>query len=209
VKFHVVRNIPDRKISFTPKSRIDLGLPQNKKIIILQGAGINIGRGAEELVEAMKKVEGAMLLVVGGGDVWDRLETMVSALKLHDRVILKKKMPASELIHYTANADLGISIDKPTNRNYFLSLPNKLFDYIQAGIPVLCSRLPEIEKIVTEFQIGGFIEEHSPDHISLRIREMFGNPILETYRKNARLARETLSWQSEKLVLENVLRNLK
>jgi glycosyltransferase involved in cell wall biosynthesis len=208
VRFHVVRNIPSHSKPPVLKSRKELGLPEDKKVVIMQGSGINIGRGAEELVEAMKLVDGAVLLIIGGGDVWPVLKKKVADLGLSDRVILKNKMPPADLFHYTANADLGISIDKPTNRNYLFSLPNKLFDYIHAGVPVLCSRLPEIEKLVSEFQVGEFIDSHGPEHITERLNELLNGTDLSLHRQNTRKAAAVLNWETEKEKLRSVLLNV-
>jgi glycosyltransferase involved in cell wall biosynthesis len=116
---------------------------------LLQGAGINVDRGAEELIDAMEFVQNAVLYIIGSGDVWENLKQKVSCNKnIQNKVVLINKLPKSELINYTFNADIGLSIDKNTNLNYLYSLPNKIFDYIQAEIPILASRLPEIENII-------------------------------------------------------------
>jgi glycosyltransferase involved in cell wall biosynthesis len=208
VNFHVVRNVPELSSGFKPKGRQELGLLSTKKIILMQGSGINVQRGAEELVQAMSGVKGAILLIIGGGDVWEQLEKLVYKLSLGDKVVLKRKMPLQELLHYTYNADLGISIDKNTNPNYYLSLPNKLFDYIHAGVPVLCSRLPEIEKIVTEYQVGEFIEEHTPSHLAERLNAMLNSPKMAIYKANTLRAAAELNWDKEKEKLLSVIRSL-
>ena len=59
---------------------------------------------------------------------------------IQNKVVLINKLPKSELINYTFNADIGLSIDKNTNLNYLYSLPNKIFDYIQAEIPTTKAR---------------------------------------------------------------------
>lgn len=210
VKFHVIRNIPDMNVAaFKPKSRQELGLPTDKKIILLQGAGINIDRGAEELVEAMALVDNAQLLIIGGGDVWPVLEKMVTEKQLETKVILKRKIPKQELLHYTFNSDLGISIDKNTNPNYYNSLPNKLFDYIHCGIPVLASRLPEIEKIVKGYSVGTFIPSHQPSQIAETINSLFALGNLELYKKNTVLAAKELNWTIEKQKYLEILKQIK
>ncbi len=70
----VLRNLPIERETVTIKSRKELGLPEDKNIVILQGAGININRGAEEAVEAMQYVNNALLLIIGGGDVIEPLK---------------------------------------------------------------------------------------------------------------------------------------
>ncbi len=64
--------------------------------------------------------------------------------------------------HFTRKAQLGISIDKPSVLNHKYSLPNKLFEYLHAGVPVLASRLVEQERIINHYDVGGFIEDHQP-----------------------------------------------
>ncbi len=201
VHFHSIRNISDYPENFVAKSRSELGLPTNKKIVLLQGAGINVDRGAEELVDAMANVDGAILLIVGGGDVWEVLKNKIVSKGVSDKVVLLNKIPKNELMHYTFNADLGVSIDKNTNLNYYYSLPNKIFDYINAGVPILASRLPEIERIVTTYAVGDFIKDHSPFSIAEKINNMLQSTKLEEYRLNTMKAKTRLTWASEKLKL--------
>ena len=206
VKFHAVRNISDPLLPETYKSRAELNLPENKRIVLLQGAGINIDRGAEELVEAMKQVDDTLLLIIGSGDVWNKLESTVEKEGLGEKVKLIRRIPKEQLVHFTANADIGISIDKNTNPNYYYSLPNKIFDYLQAGLPVLASRLPEIEKIVTNYRCGEFIESHEPGHLALRTRAMLESPQLKAYSTNALTAAKELNWANEQQKLVAVIR---
>jgi len=74
VDVKVVRNIPPTLNFNNKKSRKEMNLPEDKKIIVLQGSGINIQRGAEELIESMQYVENILLLIIGGGDVINQLK---------------------------------------------------------------------------------------------------------------------------------------
>jgi glycosyltransferase involved in cell wall biosynthesis len=205
-RFTVVRNMPPSIDSdFVAKSREALGIDVNKKMILLQGAGINIDRGAEELIEAMTMVHHAVLYIIGSGDVWQQLEQKVLTLKLSDKIKLIKKLPKSELLHYTANADLGLSIDKNTNLNYYFSLPNKVFDYINGAVPVLASRLHELEKIITPFRLGEFIDSHDPAHMAEKINHMLESAELTVYKANTFEAKRQLNWTNERLQLIAVI----
>lgn len=208
VKFHVVRNIPDGEPEFSPKTKGQLNIPANRKIILLQGAGINIDRGAEELVTSMKYVNGAMLYIIGSGDCWKQLREMVVDLGLREKVVMIGRIPKKELAHYTRHADLGISIDKNTNPNYYNSLPNKIFDYLHAGVPVLASRLPEIEKIITAYEVGDFIEDHEPATIAEKINELLSSPKLDVFKRNTAKVKEELNWSLEKQRLLAVIQNV-
>lgn len=207
-KFEVVRNISQEWNPDVLKSRTELGIKPNLKMIVLQGAGINIQRGAEELILAMKFIHDAQLFIIGSGDVWSTLEQMVKDNKLEERVRLIKKMPREELMNYTANADIGISIDKDTNLNYSYSLPNKVFDYIQAGVPILASPLKEIEVIIKKFNIGMFIKGHEPEQIAQGIGEMLNSNDLPVWKENLKRAKQELRWEEEKKVLINLVQNI-
>ncbi len=200
--FEVIRNVPNITKPFLKDRsslRTELGLPQNKHIIILQGAGINIDRGAEELVEAMTYLNDYLLLIVGSGDVLPKLKKIVSKNNLKQNVFFISKQPIDVLRKYTAASNLGVTLDKDTNINYKYSLPNKIFDYIHAGIPVLASNLPEISKIVTQYNIGKICPDHKPKTIANCIREMIeSEDKMEIWEDNTIFAAKEFNWDKEK-----------
>jgi glycosyltransferase involved in cell wall biosynthesis len=209
-KYHktvaVSRNIP---ATFTPerlKSRQELGLPEDKHILILQGTGINVERGAEEAVLAMQYLDDTILLIVGSGDVFPTLQKIIKGNNLQDKVIFKPKMQFADLRQYTMNSDLGLAIDKDTNLNYHFSLPNKLFDYIHSGIPTLSSGLIELKQIIDKYDIGYYIQNHDPKHIASVITTIFSDKNrYNTVKQNTVLAKEELCWEKEEKVLMGVI----
>ncbi len=198
----VVRNIPPSIKISTTKSRSDLGLPVEKKLLILQGSGINIDRGVEELVLAMQYIDNAVLLLIGNGDAMPVIRNLIKDNHLEDKVMLFPRMNYSEMMCYTQLADVGFTLDKDTNLNYRFSLPNKLFDYIHAGIPVLATPLVEIKAIIDRFQIGGFIDSHQPDIMAKQIGNyLIQNDLMRVWRKNLSFAAESLNWENEEKIL--------
>ncbi len=207
IKLNVVRNIPRTVSPVEVKSRKELGLPDDRKIVLMQGAGINIQRGAEESIEAMKYVEGAILLIIGSGDVIGQLRKMSEMPGLNGKVMFLPKMPYTELMQHTRVADIGLTLDKDTNINYRYSLPNKLFDYIHAGIPVLASRLPEICRIVEGYNVGLICENHDPAEIARMINLMLNDETSRAdWKVNLRKAASELTWENEENVLKSVYR---
>ncbi len=202
-KVKVVRNIPPSVSMKYPKiTKEELGIPTNKKIIILQGAGINIDRGAEELVDAMEMIKDAVLLIVGSGDVIDSLKLKAKKTALKEKVLFFPKQAFDQLYQYTVHADLGISFNKDTNLNYRYSLPNKLFEYIHVGVPVLSSSMVEMKKIIDTYQIGMCIENHSPQNIAKIINEIFVNDsLLNQWKENTKVAKKELNWENEEKIL--------
>lgn len=202
-KLIVLRNVPVKPyLEFANLSKSELRqkleLPLNKKILILQGAGINVERGAEEALEAMRYTENCMLIILGGGDVMENLKAIVDRYNLQEKVKFIPRKPYLEMMQYTMASDLGLSFDKDTNVNYRYSLPNKIFDYIHAGIPVLASKLKEVEKIISKYQIGDFIPNHDPVKIAAKINTIFADSnTFEKWLQNLTVAANELNWANE------------
>jgi glycosyltransferase involved in cell wall biosynthesis len=198
----VVRNIPmHRELGPLPLRR-ELDLPEDRFILILQGSGINVQRGAEEAVLSMRELPDCLLLLVGGGDAWPVLERMVQEHDLQDRVRLLPRMPYERMMQYTRNADLGLSLDKDTNLNYRYSLPNKLFDYFRAHIPALVTDLPEVAGIVRRCDSGVVIPAPEPARIAAEVKALMGDKHRRSaLRQNAIFAAASLDGEREKAVL--------
>ena len=203
-KLNVVRNIPFRKLHIEVLTKPELGIDEHQRIIILQGAGINIDRGAEEAVLAMQLVDNAVLLIVGGGDVLDLLKEMVIEHKLENRVKFIPRQTLAKLYAYTALADVGLSLDKDTNLNYRYSLPNKIFDYIQCGTPVLASDLPEVKNIIQTYDVGLIVEKHSPEFIAKSLNQMLDLGFKHLHKNQLNKAAEELIWEHEEVVLKDI-----
>jgi glycosyltransferase involved in cell wall biosynthesis len=193
-KITVVRNIPVFNASAVIlKSRQELGLHPTQKIIILQGAGINIDRGAEEAVLAMQHLPQYLLLIIGSGDAIPQIKKLIVQHNLQTQVQLMERLPYDLLMHYTRTANVGLSLDKDTNLNYKYSLPNKLFDYLHAGIPVVTSNLIELTHIVNTYKIGEITPNHTPKTIATTIQN-----VLDTnYTQSITIAQQALQWQTE------------
>jgi glycosyltransferase involved in cell wall biosynthesis len=211
-KFAIVRNIPLEppviKITDALLFKKENDIPADKLIIILQGNGINVHRGAEELVAAMQQVQNAVLIIAGNGDVIEILKQMVSSFKIDDKVIFKPRMSYNMLMQYTQIADLGISFDKPTNINYLYSLPNKLFDYIHAHTPVLASNLPELKNIIVQFDIGYILSKIEPNEIANSLNKIImDTESLKQKKNNTYIAAAQLTWEHEKSTLLQMVNN--
>ena len=208
VKCHVIRNIPPRKALPPKGDKQALGLPTDKHLLVLQGSGINIQRGAEELVQSMSLLDNCFLMIIGGGDVLPVLKQMVEELKISDRVRFFPRMPYQQMMAYTQLAELGFCLDKDTNLNYRFSLPNKLFDFIQAGVPIIASHLTEIEKIIRQYDLGLFIENHEPETIAVTIRKGLSDEAQrEHWKQNLAVAARDLCWENEEQKLLEIYRH--
>lgn len=201
----VVRNISPSWKPTSILSKEDLAIPENKFIIILQGAGINVDRGAEEAVQAMKLIENACLIIVGDGDVIPSLKQNVINYDLSDKVLFFGKRPYSEMMNFTYLSDVGLTLDKPTNMNYQYSLPNKVFDYIHAETPIISTDLVEISSIIHKHSLGLIIDKLSPENLAEKIVFLQQNPsVLQELKSNCKAASLIENWEHESKILEQI-----
>jgi glycosyltransferase involved in cell wall biosynthesis len=194
----VIRNVPFRRQPGMPNGRSALHIRNDQKIIMYQGA-VNVDRGLEEAILAMKFLKtNAILVIAGIGDIFDSLKNFTSDHRLSDKVLFLGQVPFQDLYAYTLAADLGLSIEKDVSINYHYCLPNKFLDYIQANVPVLVSPFPEMKAIVDHYHIGEFIESHEPGLLANQIDAILNNTErLATYKQNLLRAAEDLCWENE------------
>lgn len=204
-EFKVVRNVP-------VKSKMQLigNLKDTKKVVLYQGA-VNIGRGLEQAILAMKFIDGAKLIIAGDGDIKNRLENLVKKEHLQNKVEFKGRLAIDELNKLTPKANLGLSIEEDLGLNYRFALPNKLFDYIQARVPVLVTDLPEMTAIVNQYKVGDVTASLDPNILAEKIESaLFNSKKQEVWQKNLEVAAKELIWENEEKVLKDIfLRFLK
>lgn len=197
-KVGVVRNVPDRSADIPAASRAELGLPEDMKILILQGSGINRNRGAEELLSAVALTQGVLLLIVGSGDALPALKKRAARPDLSGKVRFLPRMPYRDMMRYTACADLGVSFDKDTGLNQRYSLPNKVFDYAAAGVPMLVSDLPEVRAFVTDSGAGVVADSLDARYLADLITALLTDDAGQKRRREAaKKAAEKLNWPEE------------
>ena len=201
IKPNVLRNLPS-KIDFQKiKSKDEIGLPTNKPVVILQGSGINVHRGAEELLEAIAIQEKFFLCIVGTGDVINNLKKRSNDSDLKNKVLFVDPLPYQMMMQYTLNSEVGVSLDKNNNINYQFSLPNKIFDYSKAKIPFVSTNLIEIKKIVDQFHTGVLINSLKPEEILDGLEKAIELSNSESYLKNIKIMNEDLNWENESEIL--------
>lgn len=198
VSLKVVRNVSPLWNPSHIRTKKELGIPEGKHILIMQGAGLNVDRGVEEAIRMMPFLENVVLIIVGNGDIIPDMKKLVEKENWQDRVLFFGKRPYSELLQFTQQADLGLSFDQPTNPNYLFSLPNKIFDYIHTYTPIICSDLVEVARLVKTYEVGEVVSNFDPQHLANQIQSVLNNPeLMERWKNNCKLAASKENWEVE------------
>jgi glycosyltransferase involved in cell wall biosynthesis len=195
----VIRNVPERYSLIQQAEKL-----QENPILIYQGA-LNIGRGIELLIDSMAFLPECQLWIIGAGDIETALKSRVAASNLSERVQFKGRIAAENLRLLTAQASIGLSLEEDLGLNYRYAAPNKLFDYIQAHIPVIVSNLPEMARIITDYQVGQVLQERQPELLAQLIRSILENgELYQQYKNNCQKAAQQLNWEIESQKLDSI-----
>ena len=192
----VVRNIP--KIQKIDPKEFDVNTDE-KKIILYQGA-VNIGRGIELMIDTMPLLDAYLFIVIGDGDILKELKEKVKLQNLNNKVKFLGKKSPEELKKLTLSASIGMSLEEDLGLNYRYALPNKVFDYLHANIPVIIADLPEMRALIEKYSIGEILTERSPEVLAKIIKQM----TTKSYKKELAMAKEKLNWSKEKKKLTSI-----
>lgn len=208
----LVRNIPPYLPPMTSdRLRTMVGASEARKIAIYQG-GLQENRSLDVLVRGAKYLDPRHLIVLmGSGESRDRLQSLLDQEGVGDRIRIIPPVPYQELLEVTASADAGLIVYRGAySLNVQYCLPNKLFEYMMAGVPVICSELDAVAGIVREFDIGVVVPTLDPETvgrvISATLDDTDGR---ERMRRNALAASlRTFRWDVEQRSLLALYENV-
>ena len=189
--FEVVRNMPSQKANITKSP--------NEKILVYQG-DLNIGRGLELYIESIQFID-AKLVIIGDGPLYTKLNALAQKLNVSDKVIFTGYKDADSMHEITANASIGLNLLQADGLSYYYSLSNKFFNYIQAGIPQLCSQFPEYKILNNTYHVAKLISYDTAAIVNA-CNDWFADN--EDYNKtvlHCHQAASVLNWESEKQIL--------
>ena len=191
----IVYNSPHLiKVDPSNKLREALNIPAEKKIFLYQG-GLVISRGIELLLETFAGLEDRDYVIVFMGK--GGYEAMIKEyIAKHANIYLHPNVAYDELLSFTTSADYGIISTQNLCLNNWFCMPNKLFEYIHAEIPMVTNNLYDCRNLIEEHGIGIVAEEYSKlalteamDHISTIPKE--------TYREKLKVVKQKFNWQNE------------
>jgi glycogen(starch) synthase len=188
-----VMNVPRR--SPTVLVRNDGG---RERVILYHGRFVE-DRGIEQLVESARYLRRGHMILRGAGHLEGRLRSLVKTHGLEGRVAIEPPVPMAEVVQHAAEADIGVLPYVPSCFNNYVCLPNKLFEYMMAGLAVAGSDLPEIRRIVSGRDIGVLFNAEDPKDIARALNELLDDEAgLEQKRRNAwEVSHTVFNWEEE------------
>lgn len=187
------------------------GIPREHRVLLFQG-GFSAGRNLLELVEAMALLpqNGVHLVLLGDGQLAGAMQRLIERKGVTSRVHIHPAVAQSLLLEVTVAADAGIIPYQAICLNNYYCTPNKLFEFIAAGLPVLASDLPELRRLVAGNQIGSVGDLATPRAMADMIEAFFADEQrLQSWRERLAVVRLELSWQQEGERLKQLYRAFK
>ncbi len=204
IRMSVVRNIPQREKAplkntvppaHTQQNTPEISIPPGMKMLLYQGT-VNIGRGIEWILSAMPLLPDCILYICGAGDCLQEMQQMAARSAAADRIRFTGRIPQEQLKYYTLRADLGFVLLEKLGLSYYYALPNRMFDYMHYGVPVLATDFPEIRRIVEEAGSGSLIDRYEPEYVAARIRDMLQAWSAPEQRAALRRRAESYCWEN-------------
>lgn len=203
----VIKNVPPLPTDSSDEItnvRQTMNIPADATIILYQGS-LQPGRGLFNFIDAIRLLpKHIVLLILGNGPLLSKLRSKVSEYELGNRIFFHPSVPLKVLAHYTKQANIGLVFLEDLNLNQHLALPNKLFEYMSVGLPIVASNLPEISAIVSKYNIGIVAQSHAPADIVDAILKLTESENMHLCSQNSKKAfLDQYNWTKESIKLIN------
>ena len=185
--------------------RKKLTIRDNQVIFLYQG-GLQQGRGIELLIDYFKnrKDDRAIIIFMGYGIFEKKIR---NEAKLYNTIFFHDAVDPSILMQYTSSADVGIALIENTSLSYDYCMPNKLFEYVMAGLPVIVSDVKEMSEFVQSNNIGLVVNNNEIESLNYAINEMISKD-LNTFRVNIKRVARQNSWEHQEINMIKVYKKL-
>lgn len=199
---HLVRNtphlMPDEKHN---RFREVFSIRADQKIFLYQGI-LTHGRGLDILLEtfAQRQADDAVVVIMGHGILLEKVKQYAEKYPL---IFFHPSVPYEQIYQYTSSADVGLNTVQNTSLSYYYCFPNKLFEYIQAQLPILTNDLPDCTELVTTNKIGHVIQEYSVVGFQTAINQMLAMD-LQQFKASLQLIKPHLHWDEEVNAMKKV-----
>lgn len=205
----LVRNLPMyRPPVASNRIRDALGLPADRPIALYQG-GFLTANGLDRVIRAAATLDDGCLVLLGDGPTEEALRRQVKDQGLQEQVYFLPRVPFSSLHEYTCSADLGICLIQGTGQSFYHSLPNKLFEYLMAGLPVLASDFPQMGRVVRQEGVGRVVDPQDEAAVARQMQALLADTTArQAYAQAALKAARKYNWENEAAALTAIYANV-
>jgi len=192
-----------------PKGHIDISnlylsdelrIPKDKKIVLYVG-NVTFNRGLEELIRSIVYLDHCVVVIMGRvlrPEYGKELKRLARKIGVEDKVYYFGPVPSENVTGYASSAHVGAAPIKNVCLSYYYCLPNKLFEYMVAGLPVVGSNFPELTKVINEYNLGKTFDPNDPKDIAQAINYVLVDKTrYEQMKKNAAKASKVFNWENE------------
>ena len=188
-----IRNVPNRVVDLSPP------LPTRKRMRVYFHGIITFDRGLEECIRSVPLWRPEFVFQMRGPirpEFMPVLKAEIINAGVWDRVEILPEVAMVDLVRAAAEADIGISTPPSTSKHNIYALPNKFFEYIQAGLAMCVADLPDMQRIMAQYELGVPIRAVTPEAIAEAVNS-FTPELVDSYKANARKAAADLNWEVE------------
>ncbi|MFT4645893.1 MAG: glycosyltransferase involved in cell wall biosynthesis [Planctomycetota bacterium] len=202
----IVLNTPlYKKVEKNNLFREIFNIPQEKKIFLYQG-GLTGGRGIEIILEAFKiLVKCDSVIVFMGYGALDK--KIIKTAKRYENIFYHPAVKQDVLLNYTSSADFGLSLIEDRCLNYRYCLPNKIFEYTMAELPIITSNLPEMNNFVKQYSVGVVAHSNQPIELKEAILKLLKLDI-KALHENLQFTKKIFNWEAQEKVLLTSYNNI-
>ena len=202
------QRVEESKSGSTPISDLqpptsNLRPPTSDLRLLLYQGRVNLGRGVDWAIDALEWLPECHLVVAGDGDLLDQMKAYATTKPWADRIRFTGRITPDELHTLTPQADVGLVMLEDMGLNYHYALPNRIGDFVQAGVPMVVSDLPEMSAVVKRYRVGEVMRAPGAKALAESIKR-----VLEKGSYDFGPARRDMDWNKEKQLLIKIANKL-
>ena len=200
VEMTVVRNVCGEWKAESGKWRVESG----GRVLLYQGC-VNKGRGVDWAIDALEWLEDCRLVIAGGGDLLEEMRVYAQSKPWSDRIEFLGRLTPEELEPLTRQASVGLVMLEDIGLSYHFALPNRIGDFVAAGVPMVVSNLPEMAAVVRRFGVGVVMRGAGARYLAEAVKGVLSK---EWKEDDFAEAREDMDWNKEKLKLIKIIERI-
>ena len=170
-------------------------------MLLYQGA-VNKGRGVDWAIDALEWLEDCRLVIAGGGDLLEEMKAYAAQKPWKERIEFTGRLTPEELVPLTRQASVGLVMLEDMGLSYHFALPNRVGDFVAAGVPMVVSDLPEMASVVRRFNIGAVIDGSGAQSLAEAVKRVLAR---EWSEADFAEARKDMDWNKEKQKLLEII----